>query len=487
MTSFGPNKRLGLVTSASIAAAMLMVLLAPAVAAAAPGPSAAHPASVAPAAGSPYSWAFGRTYSYSYSCPSGSTPCPGASNLTNATQSLSLSISVKWVVIYTETNISASQTELTAKTALGVSLSLSESVCVTTSPCAEETASASLSGQQTFAGATNVTTGLVDLTTGPGSPASVAALAVMNAASHRAFNVSGSFSLNEAAIGGSTISASFDVGGSETAQIAFASPLGLVPANPSVGDAWTASEPFTASGKYVSGISLSATLNGTSRSASVWTPGSVAKSGTLWANGTDNASASITDNATTPPKTITVQEIYLNFSGGNFTASDGFLFWSNAMTADLFGGLDVPAGGAGPAVGTAVVPALSLGTDTAESVDFEPGFGFVGEQLAENGTKVTAGIVPGAPSLALSASPESVSDANAQYSAITASSSSPGTPLWVWAAVAVVVIAVVVGVALVLRSRRRAKPSSMGSPPAATMMTPSMPPAPPTPPAPGSP
>jgi len=474
-------RRLGLVTTVSIALAMLCAVLVPAVAAAAP--SSAPSAAVAPASGSPYQWAFGGSLSSVYSCTG--AVCPNGTSTTDEVTSLSWNIGASWVVIYTETNVSLTQTELELETGVSVSASFSEAICETTSPCVAETLSFSVSGHELSAGYTNVTPGTVTLTAGPDYPGSPAAVAVLNAASHEAFNISGNIALKvpEGPVT-ETINENFDLGGSESAQIAFSSPLGIVPTDPSVGDNWTASEPFTASGHYISGYSLSGDINGTSASASHWAPGTVAASGTLEVNGTDNGTRVLYDNYTSPAKTITVQEIYLTFSGGNFTASDGLLFSSSDVYSTIFSGLsgDEPAGPGGPAV---AAPGLSLGGTNAESTFYAAGPGFVGANVA--GNLSSAASAPGAPSLALNAGPEPVSVAQTQYSAIASpSSGGGGFPLLL---VAGIVVAAVVVVALVMllrgRSKRPAGPSSTMPPPGAVSAP--MPPSPPAPPQQGAP
>ena len=127
---------------------------------AAPAP-AAHGANPIAASGNTQQWAFGGSAGAAYSCSN--SACGDNSTIS----SLSLHYFVEWVVIYTATNISATQTEFEAQAAINATLSLSLQGCEagTGSSCTQIQASASLSGLETATGFTNVTNaGSVDLT-----------------------------------------------------------------------------------------------------------------------------------------------------------------------------------------------------------------------------------------------------------------------------------------------------------------------------------
>lgn len=437
--------------------------------------SAAPAATHSPASGSSYEWAFGGSVSSTYSCTSPN--CPG-DNITNNTHNVTTAahwdISVTWAVIYTQTNVSASQTEYQVQAGLGASVSLGLTLCQLEPSCTTtESISASVSGHETAGGAVNVTdTAVVNDTAGPNSSSALAALGIMNAATHAAYNLSGSLSL---AITSSTQeSASFDFGGSESSMIDFATPLGIVPVHPAPGDLWHASEPFTASGHWVSGLSESLTVNGSTQSASVWTPGTVASSGTLNVNGSDNGTTTVYDNYTSPPTSFSADEIALVFSGANFSASDGWLLASTGYLTSI-----ANLGLVSPAVTAARVSPSALAIGGSESVYYTAGSGFIGENFAGNLSSATS--TPGAPSLTVTAGPEPVSVAQSQYAAITAAPGKAGLPLELLIGAAVAVVVVVAALALVMRSRsaRRKPPTPLNPVPPMAPPPGSSPPSPP--------
>ena len=139
------------VFAASIAVALIM-LLGGAVSAshltsrvAPTGPAA----TVTPALGTPEKWAFGGSASVSFSCSK--DKCLGE-NLTNMTFSFSLHYFIEWVVIYTETNISSTQSQIEGQTALNISVSYAFSECTnaTSGPCTNNTSYAiTLGGKET--------------------------------------------------------------------------------------------------------------------------------------------------------------------------------------------------------------------------------------------------------------------------------------------------------------------------------------------------
>ena len=452
---------------------MVLAVLIPALAASgSSGPTVAAPA-VLPATNPTSQWAFGGSFSSSFSCST--TGCPGGNTTTAPTLSMSWNINLNWAVIYSRTNVSGTQTEFGVQAALGGSASFSYSACTTSEPvCNASSASVSISGHESKSGYTNVTsTGSVNLTAGAGSPATVAALAIMNAASHEVFNVSGSLSVNEAGKTGITLSGSFDAGGSEQSAISFPTPLGVIPTSVAPGDNWTAKEPYTASGSYKGGASISATVNGTSYSINKWAPGSIARTGNLSVNGSDLGTATLTDKAKSPPTTVTVQEILLTFSEGNFTASDGWVLASTAVYNGTLTNLGLYA--------PLVTPAATLGgiggALSNESTYYTPGQGFVGAAVVGATTSLGLGL-PGGPKLNLQAGPETVSAAQNAYNSILAGPASAAFP---WLLVAAVVVAVVVVVGLVLlvraRSARRRPPTPLAPAPAVT--SPASPPTPP--------
>lgn len=455
-------------TTASLATGMLLVAFLPGISAAAPL-AVGHP-SVAPATSPTDQWAFGGSDSVSYSCTE-STPCPGSTNTTDQVVSLSYSIQVHWAVIYAQTNVSDSQTELWAKAALGVSASFSLSECVTTSPCVSETLSASISGWETAAGYTNVTTSEMDLSGGPGAPGPVDAFAIMNAASQEAFNFTGNLNLNEQGSTPETAAISFDFGGHESSTVNFPAPLDVLPVDPSPGDNWSSSAEFTASGSYVAGGSLSGSEDGTSYSYSSWVPGGVTTSGWVNVTGNDTGTSEITDNYVSPPKTFTVQDIELNISGGNYSATDGWLLVSAAAYDNLFTGLEAEVAPAAHGLGPAV--SAADGYSSPEGVYYLDGRGILDGSLSGSLSTVDSS-VPDGPTVAFSGGPEPVSVAQSQYNAITSPATSAPFPLLLVVGVVVVVVVVVACAALVMRNRSARRPPAADTPlvPAAATDTP---------------
>ncbi len=460
MSTLGSDTRKPIVIALALSVGAFLAL---GFAVAIPGHDAAAAPSLAasPAASATNQWAFGGSAGASDSC-SGSA-CGAGSTI----QSLSLTYYVEWVVIYTATNISASQTEFEVQSALNASLSLSLKECanatliVAASGCSPISASANLAGLEVSSGFTNVTnTGVVNLTAGTGAPANVAALAVMNAQSSVSFNFSGSFSEDVSVNSTSEqVSLNFDLGGSESSGITFSSPLGVVPIDVQPGDSWTASAPYSATGSYSSGYSLTATANGQSESENHWTGGQVSPSGTLSVNGTDLGAATLYDNYTSPATTVTAQEIALTFGTGEFVGTNGWLL----LPGDIYTGASGALSGESLLAGQ---PAASSTAITgAESPYYQAGVGFVGESQTASASELGAGTSTDL-SFGIQAGPEPVSVAKQQYSAITSSASSSSFP-WLYAIVAVAVVVVVAVIAVFLvRARSRRGPPGTAAPPA---------------------
>ncbi len=417
----------------------------------------AHPdgAAVTVAGGAPQQWAFGGAAAGSYSCTT--TGCDDGTNIT----SISLHYYAEWVVIYTVTNVSATQTEVEAQAAINASVALSLTGCVsvtTGAPCSSISASANLAGRETAGGFTNVTdAGTVNLTAGPDAPSSVAAFAVMNAQSNASFNFSGSYS--ESLAGYGTASIAFDLGGSEVSSVLFTTPLGVVPIDPTPGQWWNASAPYTASGAYTSGYSLGESVNGSAvHSTADWQHTAVSPSGTLLVNGTDLGAYTLTDNYTSPPTAVTAQAILLMFSNGEFTGTDGWLM----LPSGLYGGADGLLGDVNLIAGQH--PASSTAEGGNESAYYERGVGFIGGDESVNSSAVGAS---GGPQFSLRAGPEPVAVAEQQYSAITSNAATSSSFPWTWLVLAVVVVAVVgLVVALMVRRSRRRPPvaTAVGGP-----------------------
>jgi hypothetical protein len=494
ISSKGKSRLVGV--SVGIAMGVVLALVLSGVFLAA-GPHVAGPQLADRPAGTTQQWAFGGYASAQYSCSSVST-CIGSSGGTGVSSiNLNYNYNISWAVIYTQTNVSASQTmdEVQAGLGANVAFSLSECYTANSSPCQTTSLSLNLFGKEYGVGFTNLTTGTVDLTAGTGSPGSVAAQAVTNAASDELYNFSGSLNANVPAEDSSPAvsdSANFDFGGNESSQVNFATPLGLVPLDPTPGDQWTSNASYSATGSYTSGYSASYSIQGQSNTTSAWASTSVMPSGQLWVNGTDLGAVTLYDNYTNPPTQQTAQIILLNFtSGDEFSTADGWVFIPTGLFGGLISLLAQKESGVMPA---ASVP--SQGSLAAGSTYYEPGTGFVGAAASSSGISSPFD-VPGAqaPTVSLSAEPEPVSVAQSQYNGIltsSAPSSSSSTPYpWMWIAVAVVVVLVVVVaiVAVAMRSRRRKQPPAPMAPyPAGSPMpgAPGAPPGYPMPPPPGS-
>ena len=440
-------------------------------------PPSVPSSSASVASGSVRQWAFGGVGSASFSCSEHS--CGSlSSNL-----SLDFRYYVEWVVIYTVTNVSATQTEVEAEAALNASVTLALTECkvVTTgSPCENSTISLSLSGRESAVGFTNLTTGSVNLSTSVGPVGSTPAWAISNAASNESFNFSGALSATLAnASGPVSESASFDLGGSEGASVAFPTPLGVVPQNPQPGDTWNSSAPFSAQGAFTSGYSISGSAGGRSVSESKWGHGTVSPSGTLFVNGTDLGAYTLWDNYTQPPTSVTAQAILLEFGSGNWTGSDGWLMVPTGIYSGALTG--VPSSPSlvrvMPDAGASFVPA-TVSAPRSESTYFEPGVGFIGARASENASTSGSGL--SSPSVNVQAGPEPVSVAQSQYTAIISGPGSSGSSIGIWLVLVLVAVAAV-AVAVILAWRRTRRPvgvspssptiSQAGSPAAAPPMT----------------
>ena len=451
--------RTPVVPAATLAVALIVVLaivlaaffVVPA-ARAAPANSA-----VTTASGNTEQWAFGGNASASYSCSDAS--CDGGVPVVG-TLGISFSYYFAWVVIYTQTNVSATQTMDEAQTAFNASLK--ETVIENAT-----TVNIDLAGLETASGFTNVTSAGTVTETSPGS-STLSALAVMNAASNEAFNFSGSVSLTNSSNASQDGSVNFDVGANEVSSISFASPLGLVPIAPVPGETWTASSSYSATGSWTTGYQYSGTFNGQSETFANWTNGVVSPSSTLTENGDDLGEINLTDNYTSPPTQVTAQVIFLDFSDGLFGCADGWLFVPVGVYG-AFGGLSDllhPASGVSP---LAAGPAQSgLGSiASAETAYYQQGSGFVGASAAGNATGETSGSGLTSPSVSINAGPEPVGVAQTQYSGITSSApSSGGSSSFPWALVVVlvVVVIVVVVVLLMVMRRRRHPPTAAAQP-----------------------
>ncbi len=463
----GSRAWVGSLGPAVAAFALVLVVLGVAFVTPAPGSSSAPPPPsplVTPA--SSYQWAFGGSTWSAFSC---SIPACLGNLSNNSTTSVSWTYYAQWVALYTQTNVSSSQVEMSARAALNVTLAYRVSMCLNVSlsgPCVNSTISVSVAGREIATGSTNLTNGTVNLTAGPGAPGTAPAWAVENASSHEVFNFTGTYGLQSASTSGS---ATFDVGGWETSSVIFPSPLGVVPVSPVPGEAWTASAPFSASGRYVSGYSYTLSAPGTSLSRTNWTPGSVAPTGTLTVTGTDLGPVVLFDNYTNPPTTTTAQAILLVFSGANITAKDGWIFGGTDLYTSLLTSFNANA---------------SYDSSSSETAYYVDGPGFVGASLGSNGTNLST--VPGAPSFSIRAGPEPVSVAEQQYAAITANPAPAPFPLALLVAVvAIAAVAAGVGAVLWKRSKGRGPPPPAYAPaPGAPGEGASAPPAPGAPPAP---
>jgi hypothetical protein len=413
-----------------------------------------------PATSSSEQWAFGGHAGASFSC-SGSV-CGSEGTIS----SLSLHYYVEWVVIYTATNISSTQTEFEVQSAINATLSLSLQGCVNESgsgTCSQISANGNLAGREVASGFTNVTnTGEVYLSAGPGSPAEVAASAVLNAQSSASFNFSGSLS-ETLPVNGTpeTGNFNFDLGGTENSGITFSTPLGVVPIDPQPGQGWNSSAGYSATGTYTSGYSLSVSAMGRSQTDNSWNTRTIAPSGTLDLTGADLGVATLYDNYTTPATTVSAQVISLNFGAGDFVGTHGWLL----LPSGLYGGAT------GVFSGISLIanqPAATSTLSSGESADYKSGVGFVGENADTNASALGLGAT-GGPALSLQAGPEPVSVASQQYSAITSPASGAGTFPWAALVIGVVVVVVVLAaVVMLVRARsRRGPPGTMAGSPVA--------------------
>lgn len=454
MAGASSGKVLVIGLSAAVAITMLAAIVLSGALLAAPASSPSS--SLKLDSGATQQWAFGGNASAAVSCTG--SACGAGSEIT----SLSIRYYVGWVVIYTATNISSSQTEYEVQAAVNASLVASVNGCVneTSGPCSTISANANLAGRETAAGFSNITnTGTVNLNGGPGTIGNVAALALMNAESRAAFNFSGSYSLSETnSTGTYADNVNFDLGGNELSTVNFPTPLGIVPIDPQPGDTWNSSAPYTATGAYTSGYSLSEDIDGHSASTGDWANLSMSPSGTLQVNGTDLGAYTLWDNWTNPATSVSGQLIVLNFSNGEFTGTDGWLMVPSGLYSGALGGL----GGVTLLAGQQ--PAQSVAASGTESTYYKQGSGFIGVQqgfsAADLGTS-------GGPSANLNAGPEPVSVAQSQYSAITSPSGAAAAafPYGLVVIGVVVVVVVVVAVLVVVRRPGRRRPGADLPPP----------------------
>jgi len=434
-----------------------------------PGAAAPAPSALTPASGNSTQWAFGGSASLSFSC-SGST-CTGGSSSAPSGISESFQYYIEWVVIYTETNVSSTQTMVEAQEALNASASVSATACLpssSSSGCSSTSFSLSLSGRESAIGFTNLTTGSVTLSS-PTS-GSTPAWAVTNAQSNETFNFSGAFNAHN-----STTSAgiTFDVGANEGAAVSFSPSLGIVPLDPSPGETWNSSAPYTAHGSYTTGYTFAYNEPGNSSTVSNWTHGNVGSSGTLTVDGTDLGAYTLTDNYTQPPSSVTAQSILLNFGSGDWSATDGWLMVPTSTYGGLLTGLSyegalavMPTSGVHPSEGPTSLT-------STESAYYQKGKGFIGANATGSTASASTGTGLTGPVIKLQAGPEPVSVAEQQYSAILTPSSSSSSFPWVWLIVAVVaVVVVVVGVVAWRRTKRPPAPSPMGTVPTGAAPTP---------------
>jgi hypothetical protein len=439
----------------------VLAFLLSGVASASPVGAAAPHANLRPMSGSTQQWAFGGTASGSYSCTDAT--CFG-NVTTNLSLSLSLRYYLEWVVIYTQTNVSSTQTMIEGQTALNASVTFDESACEqtgTTGPCQTVTVDLTLAGKETAVGFTNITPGSVNMTSSTSSPlGATAALAVMNAASQESLNFTGN--VNYAVpVNGTTHTANinFDVGGSESSSVSFSPALGLVPLNPKPGDMWSASAPYSASGSWSSGYAISGSGYASSDN---WTSGVVSPSGTIFVNGSDLGAYTLYDNYTNPATSVTAQSILLDFGNGSFSAADGWVMVPVDIYGGALGALTGGLSGAGTLVGRVTTAAhvqpaavVTSSITSSESAYYERGSGFIG--VSAGGTAPVSGGT-GGPTISLHAGPEPVSVAQGQYNAITTGSSSgSGSSSFPWSLVFVAAVVVVAALALAALMVRRGK------------------------------
>lgn len=435
--------------------------------------AAIHPArTITDTSGAPVQRAFGGSVSSSFSCSNATCFAPDATPVGNL--SLSWHYSVTWAVIYTLTNISATQVQIEVQAAIGISASIKISTCTNgtgTIPCQVTSFDVSVSGSESSNGYTNITNSTVDQTNASAGPTgSVPSWAIMNSWSKAALNFSGSYAAHIplSDVKSESVSASFDVGGSETSSISFASPLSLVPMDPAAGDMWNSSAAYVAHGSYSNGSTFTLSKPGMPpETVSHWYHGATSPSGTLGLNGTDLGPITLYDNYTAPPTVVTAQIIDLTFSTGNYSAEDGWVI----VPLNLFGGISSLTSLA-IAHGAAPIPAVretasSNGLNaSSESAYYRAGSGFIG--VGEGGNTSLPSSEPGelSPTVHVTAGPEPVNVALAQYQSITASpSNGGGFPLLFVAVAAVAAVVVIGGVLFWRRSSGRARPPA--SPPSA--------------------
>jgi hypothetical protein len=467
------DRRAVAVTSFGVAAVVTLAAVLAVAILAAPSPASAHGSPLTPATGAPRQWAFGGSASINFGCSGAS--CHSGSLGANENLTLSYKYYIGWVVIYTETNISANQTQIEGQAALNASVSAALSTCISPghgSPCQNSSLSLSLSGQESAVGFTNITNGTLEVTDAVGFQSAAFALAVLNAHSQESYNFSGSYGAHIVNASGTTNEgASFDFGGSEDATLNFVHALSIVPVAPLPGDSWSASEPYTASGGYTTGYTISLNLPQNVVTEANWTHGNVASAGNLSVDGTDLGSATLWDNYTSPPTSVTAQAILLEFGNGNWTASDGFLMIPVSVYGGLSSGLSGASAVARMAPALATRPGQSaIPGSNGESAYYEKGVGFVGANSTGSTSSLTSGVGVSGPSIHLTAGPEPVSVAQQQYGAILSSNggSSGGFP-WIVLVLAVVVILVIV-VGLVAWRRSHRPPPPAASPPGAAPM-----------------
>ncbi|MCI4345156.1 MAG: hypothetical protein L3K07_00150 [Thermoplasmata archaeon] len=472
MTTLSKLSRLVKGTSLGLALCMTLTM---ALSGAAFGSPVAISPMIAPvhtATGATQQWAFGGNASAAYSCMNNG--CFGANLTGGQTITLSFHYYIGWVVIYTQTNVSSTQTQVEGQAALNVSAAFSVSGCLNTNgtgSCHQVSESLNIQGLETAVGFTNLTAGTVNLTpSGSFTGSNVAATAIMNAASSESFNFSGNLNVQGIAINSTSTggTASFVFGGNESSTVNFPSPLGLVPLNPSPGDTWTAFAPYSATGGYHSGYSLTENIGGHSAASGQWLSGHVAPSGNLSVNGTDLGSYTLWDNYTNPATSTTAQIILLDFGAGGFAASDGWVMVPAVLYSGLGGYLGILSGSVSPAAGAQPNAGLS-GLTTGESAYYQQHGGIIGTSASGTSSLSLPGSNGSAPhSLSVKAGPEPVSVAESQYKAITTSqgggSSSSSFPTVLVVVAVVVVLAGLLAALVVMRRRRRAPPAAYGGP-----------------------
>jgi len=455
--------------SIGVALGVVLAIVLAGAFAAPPTHNAAARTAVRPASGSTEQWAFGGSASVSWSCNSVSTCLANVTNTTGIDSiSFSFSYSVTWAVIYTQTNVSSTQTMEEVQAGLGANANLAVSECITNSsaPCQTVSLSLNFNGKEYGVGFSNLTTGTVNLTAGTGAPATVPAVAISNAQSSELFNFTGAFNANVPATSSTpaeTESANFDLGGNESSHITFATPLGLVPTSLAPGDQWASSAAYSAGGGFTSGFSLSYNIDGHSATNGTWTSAAVTPSGQLNVTGDDLGDITLYDNYTTPATVITAQVVELWFtSGDEFVAADGWVFLPDGLFPSLITDLlhpEIPVSHADVAR-----PGQGLDLTGGETADYQSGVGWVAQSAVTNSSSLP---ITGAnsPKVHVQAGPEPVSVAQGQYSGILSpSSSSSGFP-WAYVIIGVVVLVVVVGaVAVVVMRRRRKQPPTMAPP-----------------------